>query len=49
VELGCIAEGMSDSEIIQDYPSLTKEDRKAALCYAVSVTRGEIIPINTEC
>jgi len=49
VILDCIAEGMSETEITQEYPSLSKEDIKAALSYAASVTRGEIIPINTEC
>ena len=49
VIMDCIAEGKSESEIIQEYPSLSKEDIRAALSYATSVTRGEIIPINTEC
>ena len=31
VILDCIAEGLSDTEIIEEYPSLSKEDIKAAL------------------
>ena len=46
--LDCIAEGMSESEIVQEYPTLSREDIRAALSYAASVTRGKIIPINTE-
>jgi len=33
--------GMSIKEIIEDYPSLTKEHIKAALHYAASLMRGE--------
>ncbi len=32
--------GLSTAEIIEDYPSLTKEHIKAALQYAVDLTRG---------
>jgi uncharacterized protein (DUF433 family) len=41
VILDCIAEGMSESEIIQEYPSLSKKDIRAALSYAASAIRGE--------
>lgn len=43
VILDCIAEGMSESEIIREYPSLSKDDIKAALSYAASVIRGDIV------
>ena len=32
--LGWLASGMSDDEIIYDFPELTKEDIKACLAYA---------------
>lgn len=32
--LGWLASGMSEIEILQDYPDLTLEDIKAALAYA---------------
>ena len=40
--LDCIADGMSESEIIQEHPSLSKEDIRAALSYSASVIRGDI-------
>ena len=42
VILDCIADGMSESKIIQEYPSLSKKDIRAALSYAASVIRGDI-------
>ncbi len=36
-----LAEGMTIKEILEDYPSITKDDVKAALQYTVDVIRGE--------
>ena len=40
-----IAEGTSEKEILQDYPSLSKEDLKAALFYASKLTKYEAYAI----
>lgn len=38
-----LAEGMTIKEILEDYPSITKDDVKAALQYTVDVIRGEAV------
>ncbi len=41
-----IADGMTISEILEDYPNLTKEDVEAALEYSAMVISGEdIVPV----
>ena len=37
--LGWLAEGMSPSEIVEEYPELTDEDIRAALAYAADRER----------
>jgi uncharacterized protein (DUF433 family) len=37
--LGWLAVGMSDEEILADYPDLTREDIRAALAYAADRER----------
>ncbi|TFH26238.1 MAG: DUF433 domain-containing protein [Promethearchaeota archaeon] len=49
VILDNIAEGLNENEIIESYPALKIEDIKAAISYAASLARYEIIPINLEC
>ena len=44
VILDCIAEGMTEEEILREYPSLKKGDVQITLLYAVSLARGEMIP-----
>lgn len=39
--LRCIAQGMTQEDIIEDYPRLTKEDIKAALEYGADLVQGE--------
>jgi uncharacterized protein (DUF433 family) len=39
-----LADGASEEEILEAYPSLTSEDIKAALAYAAEVTRERVIP-----
>ena len=39
--LRCIAQGMTQAEILEDYPRLTKEDIKAALEYGADLIQGE--------
>ncbi len=43
--LDCLAEGMSDDEILNNYPSLKKEDIQAALQYGAMLAREEILPL----
>jgi len=38
-----IAQGMTQEEILEDYPNLKKEDIKAALEYAAAITEGEAV------
>jgi uncharacterized protein (DUF433 family) len=39
-----LAAGVSESEILDSYPSLAPDDIKAALAYAAEVTRERVIP-----
>ena len=48
VILDCIAEGLTEEEILSEYPSLKKGDVNVALMYAASLARGEIIPLTVE-
>ena len=45
VILDCLAEGMSDDEILENYPTLKKEHIQIALQYGAVLAREEIIPI----
>lgn len=40
-----LASGISEDEILQAYPSLKREDIRAALAYAAELTRERVIPI----
>ena len=44
VILDCLAEQMSIDEILEEYPSLKREDVYAALQYAAILAREEILP-----
>ena len=46
IVLDCLAEGMSDNEILENYPSLKKEHIQAALQYGAMLAREEILPLN---
>jgi uncharacterized protein (DUF433 family) len=39
-----LADGASEQEILEAYPSLRADDIKAALAYAAEVTRERVIP-----
>jgi uncharacterized protein (DUF433 family) len=43
-----LAGGVSESEIVEAYPTLALEDIKAALAYAAEVTREYFVPIPME-
>jgi uncharacterized protein (DUF433 family) len=41
-----LAEGISEEEILRNYPQLTHDDIRAALAYAAEMTRERILPIS---
>ena len=41
--LGLLASGMSNQEIIADYPDLTEESIRAVLSYAAQALQNEIV------
>ncbi len=43
-----LADGVSESELLNAYPQLKIEDIRAALAYAAEMTREHIIPIPLE-
>jgi len=43
-----LAEGVSEEEILSAYPSLSRDDIRAALAYAAEMTRERVIPIPVE-
>ncbi|MFQ6126862.1 MAG: DUF433 domain-containing protein [Candidatus Heimdallarchaeota archaeon] len=48
VILDSLAEGMTEEEIRQEYPSLKKGDVQIAIQYAASLARGAMIPLPVE-
>ncbi len=48
VVLDCLAGGMSDAEILKDYPSLPPDAIQATLSYAAVLAREEILPLSPE-
>ncbi len=45
VILDCLAEGMTETEILENYPSIKKEHLQAALQYGAMLAREEILPL----
>jgi uncharacterized protein (DUF433 family) len=46
VVLDNLAAGLTDNEIIQSYPSLSREAIHAAIAYAAELARERIIPMS---
>ncbi|MFQ5742719.1 MAG: DUF433 domain-containing protein [Acidobacteriota bacterium] len=46
--LDALAEGMSQEELLGEYPELAPEDIRAAIAYGAEVARERIIPVPTE-
>lgn len=46
--LGVLAAGESDSELLENYPSLTHEDVMACLRYAAALAEEEMTPLEME-
>jgi len=40
-----LADGVSESEILKSYPSLSPEDVKAAIAYAAELSRERLAPL----
>ena len=43
-----LATGMTEQELIAEYPNLTHDDILAAIAYGATVARERIIPVPTE-
>ena len=43
-----LASGVPEEEILKAYPSLTKEDVRAALAYAAELTHDRYVPLTTQ-
>ena len=41
----CIANGDTEAEILEAYPSLRREDIRAALRFAAELTRERVLPV----
>ncbi len=44
--LGMLAAGMSETEILADYPDLEPDDIRAALQYAAEAARERVLPLD---
>lgn len=45
VVLDCLAAGLSGDDVIEQYPSLTREGIRAAAAYGAALAREEIFPL----
>ena len=45
VILDCLAAGMSEQEILEEYPTLTAEGIRAAAAYRAALAREELLPL----
>jgi uncharacterized protein (DUF433 family) len=46
VVLDCLAAGMSEAQILAEYPSLTEAGIRAAAAYGAALAREELIPLD---
>lgn len=46
VVLDCLAAGMSDAEILVEYPSLSVEGIRAAAAYGAALAREDLLPFD---
>ncbi|MCK9898411.1 DUF433 domain-containing protein [Frankia sp. AgB32] len=47
VVLDCLADGMSVSEIVTEYPSIDGSGVRAAAAYGARLAREELVPLRT--
>lgn len=45
VVLDCLAAGMTEQEIVQEYPTLTIDGVRAAAAYGAALAREELLPL----
>ena len=45
VVLDCLASGMSEAEILDEYPTLPTQAVRAALSYAAELARDDVLPL----
>jgi uncharacterized protein (DUF433 family) len=43
--LGCLAEGMTESEILNEYPTLTVDGIRAAAAYGAALATEDVFPL----
>ncbi|MFQ5968546.1 MAG: DUF433 domain-containing protein [Acidimicrobiia bacterium] len=43
--LGCLAEGMTEQEILEEYPTLTVEGIRAAAAYGAALADEDVLPL----
>jgi uncharacterized protein (DUF433 family) len=48
VVLDCLAAGMSEREILEEYPDLTVEGIRAAAAYGAALAREEVHPVEPQ-
>lgn len=46
VVLDCLAAGMTEEEIIAQYPSLTEDGIRGAMSYGAALAREELLPLD---
>ncbi len=47
VVLDCLADGMSDGDILAEYPALTVPGIRAAAAYGARLAREDLVPLRT--
>jgi len=45
VILDCLAAGMSEQEILEEYPTITVEGIRSAVAYGSALAREEVLPL----
>jgi uncharacterized protein (DUF433 family) len=48
VILDNLADNVSEETILKNYPSLVREDIRAAICYAAELTQERFVSLKTE-
>jgi uncharacterized protein (DUF433 family) len=46
--LDFLAEGVTEAEILQDYPQLQSEDIRACMAYAAEIARERVVPVTAK-
>ena len=46
IVLDCLAAGMSEHHIIEEYPSLSTEDIRAAIAYGAALAQEQVLPLS---